>query len=54
LARGGIWRAIAKLRASPQAVLNTLVSLRGAAELRVVSASGASAAARVPSRRSSL
>lgn len=54
LAPGGIWQTIAKLHANGQAVLNTLLSLRGAAELRVVSATGASAGAQVPSHRSSL
>jgi hypothetical protein len=54
LTRGGVWRTIARLRANRQAVLNTLVSLRGAAELRVLDASASSAAARVPLRRSAL
>jgi hypothetical protein len=52
--RGGRWRTIARLRANRQAVLNTLVSLRGAAELRVVDATASSAATSVPQRRSSL
>jgi hypothetical protein len=53
LSRGG-WRTIAKLRADGHAVLNTLLSLRGAATLRVLDASGSSAAAQVPARRGSL
>ncbi len=53
-AGGDSWRTIAKLRANPQAVLNTFVALRGTAQLRVASASGESAAAAVPSRRSPL
>ncbi len=36
-ARGGVWRTIAHLRAGPNAVLNALIALRGAMNLRVVS-----------------
>jgi hypothetical protein len=54
LTRHGVWRTIAKLRANGQAVLNTLVSLRGTAQLRVMGTGGDSATARVSARRSSL
>jgi hypothetical protein len=50
----GSWRAVLTLRANRSGVINTLVAIRGAAALRIVSATGASASAHVPARRSSL
>jgi hypothetical protein len=47
LAHRGAWRAIATLRADRYGVLNTLVAIRGATVLRIVSATGVSANARV-------
>ncbi len=52
--RGGTWRTIARLRAGRDAVLNTLVVLRGAPNLRVVSGALMSASAVVPRDRSRL
>jgi hypothetical protein len=54
LARRGRWRAVATLRADRHGVLNTLLAIRGANTLRVVSATGTSASARVPARHSAL
>jgi hypothetical protein len=54
LTRGRRWRTIAALHANGQAVLNALVALRGAAQLRVVSGPLSSASASVESRRSQL
>jgi hypothetical protein len=52
--RGGAWRTIAGLRAARNAVLNTLVRLRGANNLRVVSGALVSASAAVPRNQSPL
>ncbi len=58
--RGGAWRTIARLHAGRDAVLNTLVPLRGTTNLRVVSGAGAclpasvSASASVPRNQSRL
>jgi hypothetical protein len=52
--RGGVWRTIARLRAGANAVLNTLLRLRGAMNLRVVSGALVSAPAPVPRNRSRL
>jgi hypothetical protein len=52
--RGGTWRTIARLHADRDAVLNTLVPLRGATNLRVVSGALISASAAVPRDRSRL
>jgi hypothetical protein len=54
LTRERVWRTIATLRANGQAVLNALVALRGAAELRLVSGTLSSASASVGRGRSSL
>jgi hypothetical protein len=54
LARGGVWRPIAALRANDSAVLNTLLTLRGAAELRIVSGTLGSASASVGRGRARL
>jgi hypothetical protein len=48
----GVWRGLAALRADRSGVLNALVPLRGAATLRLLCASFASAPAGVPSGRS--
>ena len=53
-ARGGVWRTIAHLHAGRNAVLNTLVPLRGAMSLRVVSGTLLSASAWLPGGRSLL
>jgi hypothetical protein len=53
-ARGGAWRTIAHLRAGRNAVLNTLIPLRGAMTLRVVSGGLIGASAPVPRGRSRL
>jgi hypothetical protein len=52
--RGGAWRTIARRRAGRNAVLNALVTLRGAMTLRVVSGTMLSASERVPRGRSQL
>ena len=49
---GGAWRTVAYLHASAGAVLNALVTLRGAANLRLVSAALTSASVQITSRRS--
>jgi hypothetical protein len=54
LVQGRRWRTIATLHADRQGVLNRLVALRGAVELRVTSAALSSAGVQVPSRRSAL
>jgi hypothetical protein len=54
LTRTRAWRTIAVLRAGPDGVLNTLLALRGAAKLRVLSGAISSAPASVPVRRSLL
>jgi hypothetical protein len=54
LARGHRWETIARLRADRKGVLNVLVSLKGAAVLRVQNAGKLSAVARVSSRRTTL
>jgi hypothetical protein len=46
--RDGRWRTLAALRGNGQAVLNALVALRGASELRLQSGALSSAAAHVP------
>jgi hypothetical protein len=51
---GGRWSTIARLRADPAGVLNVLVSLRGAARLRLRSGALVSATALVPSHRTRL
>jgi hypothetical protein len=51
---GGAWRTVARLRAGGDDVLNTLVSLTGAARLRLRSGSLLSAPAPVSSRQSRL
>jgi len=51
---GGGWRTIARLRADGDGVLNALVSLRGAARLRLRSGVSSSAVAGVPRGRSPL
>jgi hypothetical protein len=51
---GAGWRTIARLRADRAGVLNVLVSLRGAARLRLRSGTLGSAVASVPARRSRL
>jgi hypothetical protein len=51
---GGVWRIVAYLRADRHGVLNSLVSLRGAARLRVESGRLSSAVAVVPVGRSQL
>jgi hypothetical protein len=53
-ARGGAWRTIAALRANGQAVLNELLALRGAMQLRVLSGTLSSASASVGRARSQL
>jgi hypothetical protein len=53
-ARGGAWRTIAALHANDQAVLNQLLALRGAMQLRVVSGTLSSASAAVGHARSRL
>jgi hypothetical protein len=52
--RNGRWQTIVRLRAGADGVLNQLVSLRGAVELRVVGGSTLSAAMQVPQRQSRL
>ncbi len=47
-AQGGAWRTVARLRAGRDAVLNTLLPLRGATTLRVVSGTLRSASVPVP------
>jgi hypothetical protein len=54
LTRGHRWRTIAALRANGYAVLNTLVALRGAIQLRVVSGTLSSASASVGRSRGRL
>ncbi len=54
LRAGGAWRTIARLHADRSGVLNVLVSLRGAAHLRMDAGSSTSAVAGVPATRSSL
>ncbi len=49
---GGAWRTVAYLHASAGPVLNALVTLRGAANLRLVSAALTSASVQITSRRS--
>jgi hypothetical protein len=51
---GGGWRTIARLQAGGDGVLNVLVSLRGAATLRLQSGALISVVASVPARRSRL
>ncbi len=51
---GGTWRTIARLHANSHSVLNALISLRGAARLRLRSGTLSSAASLVPTARSSL
>jgi hypothetical protein len=51
---GGAWRTVARLRVGGDDVLNALVSLAGAARLRLQSGSLLSAPASVPSRQSRL
>jgi hypothetical protein len=51
---GGAWRIVARVRAGGDGVLNTLISLTGAARLRLQSGSLISAPAIVPSRQSGL
>jgi hypothetical protein len=53
-ARGGVWRTVVHLRAGRDSVLNTLIPLRGAAMLRVVSGALRSASASVSRGRSRL
>jgi hypothetical protein len=52
--RGGAWRTIARLRAGGNAVLNTLLPLRGAMTLRLAGGALLSAPAPVPRDRSHL
>jgi hypothetical protein len=52
--QGGTWRTLAKLRADRYGVLNTLVHLRGVADLRLASGSLLSASERVPRDRTRL
>jgi hypothetical protein len=52
--RARVWRTIARLRANRSGVLNALVSLHGAARLRLESGSLSSVPSVVPSRRSPL
>jgi hypothetical protein len=52
--RGGRWRTIAGLHADGHAVLNMLVRLRGAGNLRLVSGTILSASAQVPRNQSRL
>ena len=52
--RDGAWRTIARLHAGANAVLNTLLRLRGAMNLRVVSGALVSASAPVSRNRSRL
>jgi hypothetical protein len=51
---GGVWRTVAHLRANAAAVLNDVVSMRGAVRLRVQSGALVSAVAHVGARRSAL
>jgi hypothetical protein len=51
-ARAGRWRAIARLHAAPDGVLNALVRMRGAGELRLSSGGLTSAEERIGPRRS--
>jgi hypothetical protein len=53
-ARGGLWQTIDRLRAGRNAVLNALIPLRGAVNLRVVSGALLSALAQVPRKQSRL
>ncbi len=53
-ARGGAWRTIARLHADRYGVLNVLVRLRGAMDMRLVSGTLLSASAPVPWGRSRL
>jgi hypothetical protein len=53
-ARGGAWRTIAHLHADRDAVLNVLVRLRGAADLRLVSGGLVSASSLVSTRQTQL
>ncbi len=53
-ARSGAWRTIARLRVGGSAVLNALISLRGAVNLRVASGTLHSASAPVPRARARL
>ncbi len=54
LARGGRWRTVVGLHADGYGVLNQLVRLRGAADLRLASEGLMSAPARIPHSRSRL
>jgi hypothetical protein len=54
VSRRGAWRPVVRLRADRHGVLNVLVRLRGAADLRLVSGTLSSAAASVPRGRSRL
>jgi hypothetical protein len=54
LPRGGVWQTIASLHADRSGVLNVLISLRGAARLRLQSGTLSSAIAVVPVGRSRL
>jgi hypothetical protein len=51
---GGVWRTVARLRANTAAVLNDVVSMRGAVALRLRSGALFSAVAQVGARRSGL